>query len=265
MGISPWEIRYRNALEPGVAMPTGQIADAGTAIKETLLAVKDIYEANPLAGIACCLKNTGLGVGVPDTGRTLLKVEGGKVHVLTSAACLGQGLATVMIQMVSEITGVSGELIKAGAPDTAVTPDAGTSTASRQTLFTGEATRRAALALAGELKDRSLEELEGREFYGEYTGITDPLNAPKENPLNHVAYSYATQVVVLDEKGKVKKIVAAHDIGRAINPTAIEGQVEGGIAMGLGYALKEDFPLRDGVPVVRYATLGLFRLRICLR
>lgn len=259
VGISPWEIRYINALEPGVAMATGQIADPGTAIKETLLAVKEVYEQNPLAGISCCLKNTGLGVGVPDIGRVKLKVAEGKVRILTSAACLGQGLATVLTQIVSETSGIPGQVIEVAAPDTALTPDAGTSTASRQTLFTGEAARQAALKLEEDLRATTLEGLEGREYYGEYVGQTDPLNAAKPHPVNHVAYSYATQVVLLDEQGKVKKIIAAHDVGKAINPTNIEGQIEGGIAMGLGYALTEDFPLQDGVPTARFGTLGLFR------
>ena len=91
MGISPWEIRFRNALEPGAVMATGQIADESTAIKETLLAVRDDYEAAEFAGIACAIKNSGLGVGVPDTGRAILRVNRGQVEILTGAACVGQG------------------------------------------------------------------------------------------------------------------------------------------------------------------------------
>ena len=258
-GISPWEIRYRNALEPGLTTATGQIADEGTAIKETLLAVREVYESNPLAGIACAIKNTGIGVGLPDIGRVKLKVQDGKVLVLTSAACIGQGLATVLTQIVYEATGLSTKLIEVGAPDTASTPDAGTTTASRQSLFTGEAARQAALKLQQALQEKELSDLEGSEFYGEYSGVTDPIDSDKPNPTGHVAYSYATHVVILDEKGKVQKVVAAHDVGRAINPKAIEGQVEGAIAMGLGYALREDFPLENSVPKVKYGTLGLFR------
>ncbi len=259
VGISPWEIRYRNALEPGITMATGQIAGPDTAIKETLLAVKDIYQANRFAGIACALKNTGLGVGVPDTGRVKLKVQRGKVVVLTSAACLGQGLATALTQIVGEATGLPAENIEVGVPDTFLTPNAGPTTASRQTLFTGEAARRAAMQLAEDLKNFSLADLEGKDYSGEYTGQTDPLNSAKQDPVNHVAFSYATQVVVLDEQGRVKKAVAAHDVGKAINPTAVEGQIEGGFAMGLGYALREKFPLENGVPTARFATLGLLR------
>ena len=185
--------------------------------------------------------------------------------VLTSAACIGQGFATVATQMVHEATGLPFDLIEVGAPDTALTPDSGTTTASRQTMFTGEATRQAALKLQQALYKSSLEELEGREFIGEYRGKTDPLDSDKLNPISHVAYSYATQVVLLNEEGKVEKVVAAHDVGRAINPKAIEGQIEGGITMGLGYALREDFPLEKGVPTAKFGTLGLFRSTECLR
>lgn len=259
VGISPWEIRYCNALEPGLVNATGQIADEGTAIKETLLAVRGVYESSPYAGIACVLKNTGIGVGLDDISRVKIKVANGSVLVLTSAACIGQGLATIVVQMVCETTGLPAELIEVASPDTFLTPDAGTTTASRQTLFTGEATRQAAIKLGQALEQATLAALEGSEYYGEYSGKTDPMDSAKPNPVSHVAYSYATHVVLLNEQGKVEKVVAAHDVGRAINPKAAEGQVEGGIAMGLGYALREDFPVQKGVPAVKYSKLGLFR------
>ena len=85
------------------------------------------------------------------------------------------------------------------------------------------------------------------------------MGSDKPNPVSHVAYGYATQVVVLDDNGKVTKVVAAHDIGRAINPISVEGQIEGGVVMGLGYALTEDYPLKDSVPLAKFGTLGLFR------
>ena len=259
-GLSPWEIRFRNALEPGAVMATGQIADASTAIRETLLAVREEYETARVAGIACAMKNTGLGVGVPDTGRAVLRVRRGLVEILTGAACVGQGLATVLRQIVCETAPVGPDRVRVHAPDTDVTPDAGTTTASRQTLFTGEAVRQAALALAAALEQAgSLESMGEQEFTGQYRGETDPLNSDKPHPVNHVAFGYATQVVCLNETGWLRKVVAAHDVGRAINPNGVEGQIEGAIAMGLGYALQEDLPLNRGVPAVRFGTLGLFR------
>lgn len=259
IGISPWQIRFQNAVEPGDVLPNGQIADEGTAIKETLLAVKDEYENNKFAGIACAMKNSGVGVGIPDTGRCRLVVKDGKVHIRTSAACIGQGLGTVTTQVVCETTGLLPEIVVADSPDTLLTPNSGTTTASRQTVFTGEATRIAALKLKEELENKTLNELGGQEFYGEYHGITDPINSDKENPVSHVAYGYATQVVVLDEDGKLKKVIAAHDVGKAVNPTNVEGQIEGGVVMSLGYALTEDYPLVNSVPTAKFGTLGLFR------
>ncbi len=278
VGISPWEIRYRNALEPGLENVTGQIADEGTAIKETLLAVREIYESHPYTGIACAMKNTGIGVGLPDISRVRIRVEEREIEgaksvenqakknnkiykavVYTSAQCIGQGLATIMVQLVNETSEISQNQIEVATPDTFLTPNAGTTTASRQTMFTGEATRQAALKLHQALEENTLEELEGTEYYGEYFGETDPIDSNTEHPMNHVTYSFATHVVLLDDGGKVKKIVAAHDVGRAINPKALEGQIEGGVVMGLGFALKEDFPLENGVPTAKYGTLGLLR------
>ncbi|MDQ0149438.1 selenium-dependent xanthine dehydrogenase [Eubacterium multiforme] len=260
VGIDPFEIRMRNAIRPGEVLPNGQIADEGTALVETLEAVKDeYYKNNKHAGIACCFKNSGIGVGLPDTGRCKVKVIDGKVHIRTSAACMGQGVGTVVVQIVGEILQIPRTKIVYETPDTKVTPDSGTSTASRQTVFTGEATKIAALKLKEALKGRELEEVEGIEFYGEYLGVTDKMGSTKENPVSHVAYGFATQVVILDDKGKVEKVIAAHDVGRAINPRSIEGQIEGGVVMGLGYGLTEDYKIENGVPKVKFGTLGLLR------
>lgn len=259
VGISPWEIRYRNAIEPGQELPNGQIADNGTALKETLLAVKDEYEKHEFVGIACAFKNSGIGVGLPDIGRTTLEIKDEKIIIRTSAACMGQGVGTILIQVVCETLGVDSKCVKWMKPDTKLTPNSGTSTASRQTVFTGEATKVAALKLKAALENKSLLELDGQEFYGEYSGITDKMGSSKKNPVSHVAYGFATQVVVLNNDGKVEKIVAAHDIGRAINPINVEGQIEGGVVMGLGYALTEDYQLENSVPKAKFGTLGLFR------
>ena len=259
VGISPFEIRYRNAIRPGQVLPNGQIADEGTALVETLDAVRPYYEANPKAGIACAMKNAGLGVGIPDTGRVTLHVEKGVVHVRTSAACIGQGIGTITCQIVCEVTGLRPDQVTWDAPDTSIAPNSGNTTASRQTLFTGEATRRAATELKWALEGRDLSAVEGVDFHQEYTGITDKLGSDRPNPISHIAYGYATHLVELDDEGKIKRVVAAHDVGRAVNPVSVEGQIEGGVVMSLGYALTEDFPLKDGRPTAVYASLGLFR------
>lgn len=260
VGLDPYEIRYLNALRPGDVLPNGQIADEGTGIVETLEAVKDAYYDNyKNAGIACAIKNAGVGVGVPDTGRVKLKIVDGKVSLRTSASCMGQGIASTMRAICCETTGVRAANVIVEMPDTDITPDSGTSTASRQTVITGETTRRVSLKLKKDLENHTLSELEGKEYYEEFVGVTDPMGAKKENPVSHLAYGYATQVVILDEEGKVEKVVAAHDVGRAVNPLNVEGQIEGGVVMGLGYGLTENPKIEHGRPTVKYGTLGLFR------
>lgn len=297
VGISPWEIRYRNAIQPGQVLPNGQIADASTGLTETLLAVKDIYECEPYAGIACAMKNAGVGVGLPDWGRCRLLVKDGKAEIHAGASCIGQGLGTVLIQVVSETTGLPIQKLVYCAPNTANSPDSGTTSGSRQTLVTGEAAKRASEKLKAELmkvaenetqsaesaewnnglsgqngerlstygKDvgmdfsKFLQKLEGCEFFGEYLAKTDKMGSDVPNPVSHVAYGYATQVCILNEDGTVKKMVAAHDVGKAVNPISVEGQIEGGVVMGMGYALTEQYEIKEGVPVSKFGTLGLFR------
>lgn len=264
VGISPWEIRYLNAIRPGEVLPNGQIADEGTAMAETLEAVKDIYEKasneeGKYVGIASAMKNAGLGVGVPDIGRCNIKIQDGKVLIRSSAADMGQGIRGILYQIVSEVTGLKNEQLVVEQPDTRYTPNAGTTTASRQTVFTGEAARQAALKLKEALENKTLEDLNGQEFKGEYSFESDPIGSDKPNPVSHVSYAFATQVVILNSEGIIEKVVAAHDIGRAINPLSTEGQVDGGVVMSLGYALTEDFPLEEGVPQAKYGTLGLFK------
>ncbi|BDU78762.1 selenium-dependent xanthine dehydrogenase [Mesoterricola sediminis] len=259
VGLTPWQIRWLNAVEPGDVLPNGQICDAGTAFKETLLAVKDLCEARPDAGVASAMKNAGIGVGLSDVGRVRIRVKGGKAVIYTSAACIGQGLASVLMQYVADASGLGWGQIEVAVPDTSTSPNGGTTTASRQTVFNGEAARLAAEDLKRDLATATLADLEGREYYREYSGVTDPFGSDKPNPVSHVAYSFATQVVLLDAEGRLEKVVAAHDVGRAVNPAQVEAQIEGGVVMGLGYALTEDFPLKDGEPQVKYGTLGLFK------
>lgn len=259
VGISPWEIRYRNAVRPGQILPNGQITDASTGIVETLEAVKEIYENEPYAGIGCAMKNAGVGVGLPDWGRCRLLVSDGKVEIHAGASCIGQGLGTVLVQMVSETANLPIDKLKYCPPNTSKAPDAGTTSGSRQTLITGEAAKRASEMLKEELSGHTLEELEGKEYLGEYLGKTDKMGSDVLNPVSHVAYGYATQVCVLNEDGTIKKIVAAHDVGKAVNPISVEGQIEGGVVMSMGYALTEQYEIKDGYPVSRFGTLGLFR------
>jgi len=262
VGISPWEIRYRNAIEPEKVLPNGQIADCSTALKETLEAVKPYYDKYyPNVGLACAMKNAGVGVGLPDTGRARLKINDGKIEIYCGASDIGQGCATVFVQMVSESLGLPKSKIKNMGSNSEVDPDSGTTSGSRQTLISGEAIRRVSVEVKAALDEAGgdLDKLNGREFYAEYFEPTDKLGADVPFPKSHVAYAYATHLVILDDEGKVSKVIAAHDSGKVVNPISIQGQIEGGVLMSLGYALTEDFKLQDCVPKSKFGTLGLMR------
>jgi hypothetical protein len=262
VGISPWEIRYRNAIEPGKVLPNGQIADCSTALKETLEAVKDAYDKYyPNVGIACAMKNSGVGVGLPDTGRARLRVNDGIIEIYCGASDIGQGCATVFIQMVAETLNLPKSKIVSMGSNSELAPDSGTTSGSRQTLISGEAIRRVSLELKKELEEAGgdLNKLNGRDYYAEYFEPTDKLGADVPNPKSHVAYGFATHLVVLDDEGKVTKVFAAHDSGKVVNPISIQGQIEGGVLMSLGYALTEDFKLQDCVPKSKFGTLGLMK------
>jgi aldehyde oxidoreductase len=259
-GLDAWEFRYLNAVRPGDELPNGQIVDEAVGIVECLDSLKGDFYQHPGAGLAIGIKNTGLGVGLVDTGRCLLSVEDGKVHIRTSASCMGQGVGSVVEHMLSETVDLTPDRIVYEMPDTARTPDSGTSTGSRQTLLTGEAVRRAAEQLRDALaRVERLDQLEGQEFSGEFSPQTDPMGTSLPNPVSHVAYSFGAQLVVLDDSGQVEKVITAFDVGTVVNQQAAEGQIEGGVVMGLGYALTEEFKVEDGYPKTRYGQLGLIR------
>jgi Se_dep_Molyb_1: selenium-dependent molybdenum hydroxylase 1 len=154
VGLDPWEIRYRNAIEPGEVLPNGQIADCSTALKETLLEVKDAYYAHPgHAGIACAMKNAGVGVGLPDAGRCKIRVEDGRAVVYAATSDIGQGCNTVFLQDVAEACGLPLHCIANGECSTENAPDSGTTSGSRQTVVTGEAVRGAAFLLRDAMLD----------------------------------------------------------------------------------------------------------------
>lgn len=120
----------------------------------------------------------------------------------------------------------------------------------------GRCSRNLKLALEN---GKTVEGLEGMEFYGEYSVQTDPLGAIKENPISHVSYSYGTQVIILDQEGKIEKAVSAFDVGTPVNIQSVEGQIEGGMVMGIGYGVTEEFKCEDGIPKSRFGTIGFMR------
>jgi len=259
VGMNDFEFRLLNAIRPGQILPNGQIADESTAYVECLETLAPYYKKHKSVGLAGALKNTGLGVGVPDAGRCIISVENGIVHIRSGAARVGQGLDVVLLKIACQTLNIEPSKIVIKQPNTARTPNSGTTTASRQTVFTGEAVRVACEKLIEDKREKSISDMEGYEYLAEYSFDSDPITSTKKNPVSHVAYGYAAQMVVLDDSGKIEKVYAAHDVGNVISKTACEGQIEGGVIMGLGYALTEDFKYVACVPTATYAKLGLFR------
>ena len=252
IGVDGYDIRERNILNPGDAFATGQIMRPSVrGLRETLQAVKEVYKGSKYAGLACGIKSTGIGNGTVDGGHIKIRVlQGGTVRVLNGYTEMGQGVYTATQQAVCEETGLPPEKIDV-IWDREMGNKCGETWASRATTLSCAAAQNAARKLAADLKQASLEELAGREYDGDYVcDFTTKPGTPeaKVNPSTHLTFSYSTQVVILDEDGRLERVIAAHDVGRAINPRLCAEQMEGGIHMGLGYALSEDFPSTDGVP-----------------
>ena len=192
---------------------------------------------------------------------SLIVEDDGKLHIYSGASCIGQGLGTVLVQMIMTNTPLHRDQIIYERSNTWIAPDSGDTSGSRQTLVTGEACRRACEKLCAALEGHELADLAGQEFYGEYLAKTDKLGADVPHPVSHVAYGYATQMCVINKKtGKIEQLVAAHDVGKAVNPRSCEGQIEGGVVMSMGYALREQYPIDENCkPIEKYGELGLFR------
>jgi len=250
VGIDGWEIRWRNALDVGDAFGTGQKLGPGVGVKKTLLAVRDAYREARFAGIACGVKNTGIGNGLTEYGKAILRPEAdGTVTLFHSWTEMGQGCHTALQQIACEELGLTTDGVRV-VVDTMRELDTGQTTASRSTVLGGRAIIEAAKKLKASLNGGGMESLAGQEFYGEV--VVDWTHKPGHGPegaATHFAYGWATQVAILDEEGRMQKVVAAHDVGKVINPTLLEGQIEGAVHMGLGHALTEEFVVEGGVPV----------------
>src|SRR6266542_380868 len=252
-GLDGWEIRWRNALDTGDRFSTGQILGAGVGLKRTLVAVRDAYEearaAGKSVGVACGVKNSGVGNGLKEYGKAILRPEAdGTVPLFHSWTGMGQGVHTALQKIACEELGVTADVVRVHV-DTIRELDTGQCTASRSTVLGGRAVIEAAHRLKAALDGGSLRDLAGQEFYGEF--LVDWTYKPGTGPdggATHYAYGWATQVVVLDGAGRIERVIAAHDVGKVINPTLLEGQIEGAVHMGLGHALSEEFVVEGGVP-----------------
>jgi CO/xanthine dehydrogenase Mo-binding subunit/aerobic-type carbon monoxide dehydrogenase small subunit (CoxS/CutS family) len=277
VGVDGWDIRERNILNAGDRFGTGQIMrESVRGIRETMEAVRDVYKSAKYKGIGCGIKSTGLGNGTTEGGYIKIRVvdkgarsghpSGNGVHleILNGYTEMGQGVYTATMQAVCEETGLPADIMTVRW-DKDLGEKCGETWASRATTLSCAAAQRAAQKLAADLnevrlkpdapyegaREAALRELVGREYYDEcvYNFTTRP-GTPEAvlNPTTHLTFSYATQVVILDEKGTIDRVIVANDVGRAINPRLCAEQMEGGVHMGLGYALSEDFPSTNGRP-----------------
>ena len=260
-GFDRWQIRYDNALQPGDRTSTGQKITSGIGIQKTLLAVKEQFQNAKYAGIACGMKNTGIGNGVQDESKVRVVIDSPtEITIHHGWTEMGQGVFTMAVQFLCEATGVNPNFISVKV-DTSKDAPCGMTTASRGTSLIGNSVLDAGKKLKADLETHSLAELVGREYVGEWVcDWTTAVEADVDEPQTHYSYSYATQVVTLDDSGKVETVYAAHDAGRIVNPILFEGQLEGSVHMGLGYALSEKFEMEEGRPVhTRLGKLGMIR------
>lgn len=268
VGIDGWEFRWRNALRVGDTFSSGQVLEKSVGLEQTLLAVKDAYKsalaAGQAVGIACGIKNSGIGNGVEEWGKARLVVESdGTVSVYNGYTEMGQGLLTVLVQFAVEVTGLPAALFHPKV-DSTFALGCGQTTGSRATLFGGRAVVSAAEKLRSALDaGKSLSDLAGQVFAADV--VIDDTTSPNDDVevvKTHTSFGFATQVCLLDETGKLEQVIAAHDVGRAVNPAQCEGQIEGAIHMGLGYALSEELACEGGWPVTYdLRELGVLRAR----
>lgn len=266
VGISSWEIRSRNVIKPGMIWGPGQIMDDGCLGAEACLKeIKPQYDAAVTAGkavgLGLGLKNSGLGNGFKEISKAVVHFkESGRIEVRHGWTEMGQGINTVAIQVAVHELGVDAALIDV-IVDTTRELGFGQTTGSRGTLMGAGAVKDACDAA------RAANFAVGVDHLGEYrVDWTDKMGTPGvPNPTIHSTFSYAAQMVVIDrETQKIERVVAIHDVGRVVNPTLCEGQVEGSVHMGLGYALTEEFPSdpETGFPVnMTLRSLGILRAK----
>jgi CO/xanthine dehydrogenase Mo-binding subunit/aerobic-type carbon monoxide dehydrogenase small subunit (CoxS/CutS family) len=237
-------------------------------------------------GFAIAYKNTGLGGGAPDkAGAEVELFQDGTLEVRTASAELGQGLVTVLQMVVAEEFAVPTKDVKVLVMDTDLTPDGGPTTASRQTYVTGNAARYAAMTLReamtttlAEKYDQPPGQIRFDEGLAQVNGHKIPLGdvvalmqaegrepkvmyeywAPETKPLGeggdmHFAFSFAAQAVEVEVNTRsgevsVPRVIVANDVGKVLNPLGLQGQIEGGVVMGVGHALTENFIVENGIP-----------------
>lgn len=246
-GFDRWQFRYDNALVDGLRTATGQKLE-GVGIRESLLAVKDQFQKAKYAGIATAIKNCGVGNGMPDFSDVIIEVLApNHVRLHHGWTEMGQGVHTVAMQVLCEETGINPDFVEV-IVDTKAGIKTGMTTSSRGTTLVGNAIIDACKTLKADLKEKSLTDLTGKSYKGNWTcdWTTKPGDPNVTEHITHYSYGYATQVAIVDDNGNVEKVIAAHDAGKIFNPMMFEGQIQGSVHMGVGYALTEDLPMENG-------------------
>jgi xanthine dehydrogenase molybdenum-binding subunit len=266
-GFDRWQFRWDNALTEGRTTATGQTLTAGVGVRKCLEALKDRFRQATCAGLAAGIKNTGIGCGLPDFSHAKIVVRAADRVELHHGWCeMGQGNYTMGVQALVEETGIDPEFIQI-IVETNEEAESGMTTGSRGTSLLANSVIAAARDLKQDLAaGKTLEDLVGKEYRGSWVcdWTVPPGKPPKPgyDVITHYSFGFAAQLVELDETGKISRITAAHDAGRIMNPTLYEGQIEGSLHMGLGYALTEEFPYKDGWPVsLKMADLGIIKAK----
>ncbi len=263
--LDSFDVRIKNALRKGSSTATSQVLRNSVGIIETLKKVEPYWRRrtrkNDHTGFGLGCMYYGIGnTGVSNPANACLNITGdGKIALHTGACEIGQGSDTVLVQILQEALGLKIEDIVLIRGDTETSKDAGSSSASRQTYISGGAVFDAAKKMRqyldekGFYKGRTIREIyasEADKKLLEHNGFFDPPTTPVDPETSkgspYATYAFAThmtEVEVERETGscRVKKVYAAHDVGRAINLKNVRGQICGGIAMGVGFALMEEF------------------------
>jgi len=259
-GFDRWQFRYDNALVDGLSTSTGQKV-YGVGIRTCLEAVKDDFYKAKYAGLACAIKNSGVGNGMIDESKVIIDIVSEREVVIKHGWTeMGQGIHNMAIQTLCEETGIAPSIVKV-IVDTEADIDTGMTTSSRATALLGLAIINACKALKEDLKRQTIKQLSGKSYRGQYVcdWTTKPGDASADQK-THYSYGYATQLCILNDKGEIDRIIAAHDAGKIMNPMLFEGQIEGGVHMGLGYALSENLPMKDGYLISdKMKDLGILR------
>jgi aldehyde oxidoreductase len=262
-GFDRWQFRYDNALDSGRMTTTGHVLGGSIGLRQCLTSVKKVFNESEFAGLACAVKNCGIGNGLEEVSETRLKIiAADRIELSHGWTEMGQGIHTVAKQMLCEVLGIDNTIQIDITCETDAGALGGMTTASRGTVLMGNSVLSAAAKLKVDLEGRSLSNLVGRAYEGRF--VVDWTTAHDVNGeiISHFSYGFAVHLALLDESGKLQAIHAAHDVGKIINPVLFEGQIEGGVVMGMGYALSERLPLKEGrLTSERLSKLGLPRAK----